>query len=162
METISDRKITILFRISLMVKVMQGLVEVLLGAAFLYVKSDTITRLFQEFIRDELLENPSYSKTSHFLIQTGNTIIATGTLFIALYLLSHGIVKLLLIIGVLKKKLWAYYVFIVILLVFIGYQIYRYSITRSPLVLIFTLFDVFFTWLAWQESQIIKRARGNI
>jgi uncharacterized membrane protein len=156
MEPLSEKKITILFRISLIVKVIQGFLEVVLGMLFLYVKSDTIAVLFQEFIRDELAESP-YTKTSHFIIQTGNSVVAAGSLFIGLYLLSHGIVKLLLIIGVVKKKLWAYYTFIATLIAFILYQAYRYSITHSPLVLVFTLFDIFFTWLAWQESQIIKR-----
>jgi uncharacterized membrane protein len=156
MEPVSEKKITTLFRISLIVKVTQGCLEVVLGVLFLYVKTDTIALLFQEFIRDELAEN-SYSKTSNFIIQTGNSIIAAGSLFIGIYLLSHGIVKLLLIIGVIKKKLWAYYTFIAILVAFILYQIYRYGITHSPLVLIFTLFDIFFTWLAWHESKSIKK-----
>jgi uncharacterized membrane protein len=144
-----------LFHISLIIKTIQGTAELLLGFAFLYIQSSTVTLFLQEFTRDELVENP-YDKTSHFLLQTGNSIIASGTLFIALYLLSHGIIKLLLIIGILKKKLEAYYIFITILTLFIIYQLYRYSITHSVLVLIFTIFDILFCWLVWKESKILK------
>jgi uncharacterized membrane protein len=144
-----------LFRISLIIKTIQGTAELLLGFAFLYIQSSTVTLFLQEFTRDELVENP-YDKTSHFLLQTGNSIVASGTLFIALYLLSHGIIKLLLIIGILKKKLEAYYIFITILTLFIIYQLYRYSITHSVLVLIFTIFDILFCWLVWKESKILK------
>jgi uncharacterized membrane protein len=144
-----------LFHISLIIKTIQGTAELLLGFAFLYIQSSTVTLFLQEFTRDELVENP-YDKTSHFLLQTGNSIVASGTLFIALYLLSHGIIKLLLIIGILKKKLEAYYIFITILTLFIIYQLYRYSITHSVLVLIFTIFDILFCWLVWKESKILK------
>jgi uncharacterized membrane protein len=49
----------------------------------------------------------------------------------AFYLLSHGLVKVLLVAGLLREKLWAYPASLIVLSAFIAYQTYRYSSTHS-------------------------------
>jgi uncharacterized membrane protein len=52
--------------------------------------------------------------------------LARGTtLFGAVYLLSHGIAKVVVVVLVLRNKLWAYPWLIGLLLAFIVYQLYR-------------------------------------
>ena len=49
-------------------------------------------------------------------------------LFGAVYLLLHGAVKVVLVTALLLNKLWAYPCMIVVLLIFIGYQMYRIAL----------------------------------
>ena len=77
-------------------------------------------------------------------------------LFISLYLLSHGIVKLGLIIALWKEKRWAYPLAIVVFGGFIVYQIYKYAIQPSLVLLVLTDLDmavIILTWLEWRHRK---------
>jgi uncharacterized membrane protein len=49
-------------------------------------------------------------------------------LFGAIYLLPHGIVKVVLVYALLLNKFWDYPWMMVVLLLFIGYQLYRIAL----------------------------------
>jgi uncharacterized membrane protein len=55
---------------------------------------------------------------------TGGLSVST-TLLGAIYLLAHGIVEVILVVAVLRGKLWAYPWLIGFLVAFIGYQGYE-------------------------------------
>ena len=74
--------------------------------------------------------------------------------FYAFYMLSHGLIKLLLVIGLLKGKLCSYPASLAAAGAFIGYQLYRYSYTHSFGLLVLTVFDVIVMVLIWHEWQI--------
>ena len=57
----------------------------------------------------------------------------------------------MLVVLVLRDKLWAYLWVIVLLLVFIGYQLYRLTYKPSVSLVLLTLFDGFVAWLTWRE-----------
>jgi uncharacterized membrane protein len=81
------------------------------------------------------------------------------TLFGAIYLLSHGLAKIVLVALVLRGKLWAYPWLIVLLLAFIAYQLYQIIFVNfSPGLTALTIFDAFLVWLTWREYRS-KRAR---
>jgi len=77
--------------------------------------------------------------------------------FYAFYLLSHGIVKVFLVIGLLRNKLWAYPVSLVVLGVFIVYQLYRFSYTHGFGLMVLTVFDVVVMGLIWHEYRLVRR-----
>jgi uncharacterized membrane protein len=79
--------------------------------------------------------------------------------FYAFYLLSHGLIKLLLVIGLLRGKLWSYPASLAALGAFMVYQVYRYSYTHSPGLLVLTVFDAIVVWLIWQEWKVVRRHR---
>ena len=90
----------------------------------------------------------------------GEALEAT-TLFGAIYLLSHGIAKIVLVALVLRDKLWAYPWLIVLLLAFIGYQLYRITAVHfSAGLTALTIFDAFLVWPTWREYRS-KKARGD-
>ena len=51
-------------------------------------------------------------------------------------------VKVLLVLGLLRGKLWSYPASLVALVLFIAYQIYRFSYTHSPGLIALTVFDL--------------------
>ena len=78
----------------------------------------------------------------------------------ALYLLSHGVIKLFVIIGLLQQKLWYYPTALVIFGLFIVYQLYRFSFTHSPWLLVLTVLDIIVMWLTWHEYSYLRRTNA--
>ena len=72
-------------------------------------------------------------------------------LFGAVYLLAHGLVKVILVAALLKNQLWAYLWTIGFLGVFIAYQLYRLSFQPSVGLTALTIFDASIAWLTWRE-----------
>ena len=60
-----------------------------------------------------------------------------------LYLLSHGVVKLFLIAGLLRNRLWAYPVSLVVMGLFIAYRLYCHAQNGGAGLIVLTLFDLF-------------------
>ena len=76
----------------------------------------------------ELSEDPHDFIATH-LLHTANGLTGDAVLFGAIYLLIHGLVKIVLVVALLLNKLWAYPWMIAVLLLFIGYQLYRIAWT---------------------------------
>jgi uncharacterized membrane protein len=76
-------------------------------------------------VYEELIEDPNDFVAIHLLSIAQNFTVGTQH-FYAFYLLSHGVVKVFLVIGLLRNKLWAYPVSLVVLGLFIVYQLYRF------------------------------------
>jgi uncharacterized membrane protein len=71
--------------------------------------------------------------------------------------LSHGVVKLLLVVGLLRGKLWSYPASLVAMALFIAYQLYRFSITHGLGLIALTVFDIAMIWLIWHEWRVVRR-----
>ena len=79
--------------------------------------------------------------------------------FAAIYLVSHGAIKLWLIIGLLREKLWYYPTAMVIFALFIVYQFYHFSFTHSVFLLFITVVDFVVIILTWHEYGYLRRHR---
>jgi uncharacterized membrane protein len=71
--------------------------------------------------------------------------------FAAIYLLSHGVAKVVLVVAVLRDQTWAYPGMIGLLLAFIVYQVYRLALDPTVGLALLTLFDAFVVVLTWKE-----------
>ena len=137
------------------------MLEVLGGVLLLIVSPSTIDRIARSLTAQELSEDPN-DRIAHFILHTTGHLSSGATLFAAVYLLSHGVSKIVLVTLVLRDRLWAYPWLIALLGAFIAYQLYvlrfvRFSWSLTAL----TVFDVFLVWLTWREYQA-KRARRNL
>ena len=103
----------------------------------------------------ELVEDPNDFFAN--LIRHAVHFNAKSQLWAAAFLLSHGILKLLIIAGLFLNKLWAYPVGIAVFTGLGFYQVYRYVQTGSPGLLILSALDVFIILLTWLEFRAIKR-----
>jgi len=95
------------------------------------------------------------------LLHTTNGLTGNAVLFGAVYLLTHGAVKVVLVVALLLNKLWAYPWMIVVLLLFIGYQLYRISIDPTAGLIALTIFDVVIVLLTWREFRVQRRIRND-
>ncbi len=66
-------------------------------------------------------------------------------------MLSHGVVKIVLVTALLRNKLWAYPWMIAFLIAFIAYQVYRMTFAPSVGLVALTIFDAFVAWLTYRE-----------
>lgn len=149
------------FRIGAVLKGLLAIVEVASGVALYVVSSQTIQRLAEVLTQHELREHPQDVVANRLLEVAHHLSIGTQS-FYAFYLLSHGLIKLVLVAGLLRERLWAYPVSILALTAFIAYQLYRYSYTHGLGLILLTLFDVIFVALAiheWRALRVQPRAR---
>lgn len=162
-KSVMKTRFDTLFRISIILKGLDALLEIIGGTFLLFVTPHDIVRLAQWLSKSELTENP------HDFIGTALThglhsLSTSSTLYGGIYLLSHGIIKMFVIINVLRNKYWAYPLLIVVLLGFIIYQIIdivqKHSIAMT-LLSIFDAFIVVMTWLEWQKQRALRQEEAE-
>jgi uncharacterized membrane protein len=138
------------FQIGIILKGLDGVLEVVGGLLLLVVSPATIDRVVTSLTQHELSEDPHDFLATH-LLKTAHGLTGSAVLFGAVYLLSHGAVKIVLVVALLKNQLWAYPWMIVFLGVFIVYQVYRLSFKPSVGLTALTLFDALVAWLTYRE-----------
>lgn len=144
------------FYLSLWLKGLYGFLEIISGALLLLVRPEFLAKIFKNITRAELIEDP------HDFIITNLTKFASHIsqhteFLIALYLMIFGLIKILLIIALLKRKLWAFPTAITIFLLFIFYQTYRYFIHPSILIFYLNILDIIIISLISIEYRKIKK-----
>src|SRR6266576_163432 len=112
------------FEIGIILKGLDGILETLGGLLLLFVSPDIINRLAITLTEGELSQDP-HDFIANRILHTAHSLTGSSLLFGSLYLLSHGLTKIILVTALLKNKLWAYPWLIAFLLVFVVYQIYR-------------------------------------
>lgn len=152
----NEHRIHQVFQVSVLLKGAHALIEIAGGIALALVGTDTIKGIINILTQEELIEDPNDFVASYLLALAQNFSLDAKH-FYAFYLLSHGLVKLLLVIGLLRNKLWAYPASLVVLCMFIAYQLYRYSYTHGVGLLVLTIFDVMVMWLIWHEYSLVRR-----
>jgi uncharacterized membrane protein len=138
------------FQIGIILKGLDGVLEVIGGLLLLVVSPATIDRVVASLTQHELSQDPHDFLATH-LMKTAHGLTGSAVLFGAVYLLSHGAVKIILVAALLRNELWAYPWLIVFLGVFIVYQVYRLSFKPSVGLTLLTLFDAFIAWLTYRE-----------
>jgi uncharacterized membrane protein len=101
-------------------------------------------------------EDPNDFIAAHLSSLAQNFSVQTKH-FYAFYLLSHGVVKLLLVVGLLRGKLWSYPASLAVLGIFIAYQVYRFTYTHGLGLMVLTVFDVVVMFLIWHEYGFVRR-----
>ncbi|HEY8761759.1 MAG TPA: DUF2127 domain-containing protein [Candidatus Dormibacteraeota bacterium] len=138
------------FAVGIILKGLDGVLEVLGGLLLLVLSPATIDQLTRVLTQHELSEDPHDFLATHLLLAAGS-LTGSSVRFGAAYLISHGVVKIVLVTALLRNKLWAYPWMIAFLLAFIAYQVYRMTFAFSIGLLALTVFDVFVTWLTYLE-----------
>ena len=145
-------------KIGLVLKGLDSILEIVGGILLLFVSPHAIQHIVRGLTAHELSEDP-HDAIARYLLHTAGHLTAGTTLFGAIYLLSHGAAKVVLVALVLRGKLWAYPWMIALLVAFIAYQLYRITAVHfSAGLTALTVFDVALVWLTWREYQS-KRGR---
>jgi len=150
------------FRVSIMLKGLHALLETVGGIVLLKVSPQTLNRVVMSVLTQDFSQDPHDFVAAH-LQRAFDRLADGGSHFASWYLLSHGGVKLCLVLALLWNKLWAYPLMIVMLSAFIGYQMYRFALTHSLAMAVLTIFDLVVIVLTCIEyRQQIAHRRGAV
>lgn len=153
-STLLDRT----FFVSLILKGLDGVLEIIGGILLLVVSPAQIGTFARVLTQHEISQDP-HDLLANWLLQLTGDLSPSATLFGAIYLLLHGLVKIVLVWAVLRGQLWAYPWMIAFLLVFIGVQCYQISVAFSWGLTLLTAFDIFIVFLTWREYGIHRAKR---
>lgn len=149
------RVVSVLFKVSVIAKGIDGALEVLGGSLLFFLSPSQVHGAVRILTQHELSEDPRDVVARYLLHSTTN--LAEGVkVFAALYLLVHGVVKLALVAGLLWRQRWAYPAAIATFTLFLGYQLYRYSHTGSPELLVLSTFDIVVIALTYLEYRRLR------
>ena len=134
-----EKRIHQVFVVGVAAKGLHALIEIAGGLALSLLGSDLIAQWIQPH---EWLANHFKPGEQHFY---------------AFYLLSHGLIKSVLVVGLLREKLWAYPASFAVFGGFIAYQLYRYSYTHDIGLIVLSIFDLFVIALAVHEYRLLRK-----
>jgi len=149
------------FRISIALKGLNAALEIVGGVALAAVSPAFILRTVALLTQDELAEDPRDFIANYFLYAASHLSLS-GQRFAAAYLLSHGVIKIGLVWALLKRKLWAYPLSIIVFGAFIVYQLYRYTFTHGLGLIALSVFDLLVIWLIYLEYRALKRGMAGV
>jgi len=146
------------FAIALVLKGLDGVLEVAGGIVLLLVAPHSLQHFLRWIVSHDLAGDPHDFIARH-LLHSASELSRHTTRFGAVYLLSHGVAKVVLIVALLRHQLWAYPWLIALLVVFVAYQCYRLTYAPSIGLALLTAFDVFVAVLTWMEWRRRLRPR---
>ena len=111
------------FELGLLIKGIDGALELFCGLSLLFLSPARINRILMFFVAEELREDPTDLFVS-LVLHTARSVIQVR-LSASVYLLVHGVVKLLLVGALLTNKLWSYPAAIAVFAAFTAYQLYQ-------------------------------------
>lgn len=150
---IKEQNIHLIFEMSLWVKGLFALSEIISGIAAFFVTKQFLLQFADWATSHEFVEDPR-DFIANYLLDLVQHLSISAQHFAAFYLLGHGVIKLWVIVGLLRKKLWYYPTAMLVFGLFIVYQLYRYSFTHSAWLLLITFLDILVIWLTWHEYKI--------
>lgn len=144
------------FRAGITMKGVDGLLEAIAGALLM--------------LNPAALHNLSLTLWTYGAFRTAHPFVAneiaeqlakTDPSFASAYLISHGLVKVVLVIALWMEKLWAYPLAIFVFAAFVLYQMLRFTHTHSIGLVLLTIFDLAIIYLTWLEYRDKKRLRAT-
>ncbi len=137
-----EKRIHQIFVLSVLAKGLHALLEIAGGLALYLFSASAIARILNEVDKNDWVAR-------HFPLSEQG--------FYAFYLLSHGLVKSLLVLFLLRERLWAYPLSIAVFGLFILYQLYRFSFTHETGLVLLSIFDLFVILLAVHEYRLLRK-----
>ena len=143
------------FLVTLILKGVLSVLEIFGGVLLLFVRPTMINHLVRVLTQHDLSKDPNDILFSHLVLWSQRFSVSSHT-FAAMYLLSHGMVKLFIVASIWEKKLWAYPAGIAAFLIFIMYQVYRYQHTHSMWLIALIILDIILIYLIWAEYRRVR------
>ncbi len=141
----------VLFIAGLIGKGFDSLLEIVGG--ILLLTPVTVNKSVEFLFEHEWLHqwtHPTLAKAEHSLA----TGIVTATVGTAVYLMLHGIAKVVLIAEIFLGKRWAYVTLIAVLSVFAIIEGVKGALDQHWLVILFAAGDVILVFLIWKELKV--------
>lgn len=148
------------FEITLLLKALFAIGEIVAAIGVYIVPLSAVSHFVGAVTHAELIRHP-HDIIAARLADWARTLSVETQHFVAFYLLSHGAVKLWVIIGLLRERLWYYPVALVVFTAFVIYQLHRYTLTHSVALLLITAIDLVVIGLTWHEYRYLRGLRDR-
>lgn len=135
------------FQTGITLKGLDGLLEALAGA-FLAFDPALLNRFGLKLWATEIVRP---GRLSAYLAHASERLVYVSPKFAAMYLLLHGLAKIVLVVALWMNELWAYPLAILVFAAFVVYQAFRFTHTHSLGLVLLTIFDVAIIYLTWME-----------
>jgi uncharacterized membrane protein len=139
-----------LFEASIALKLFNSVWQIAGGIGLFFVSPHWLVGTATRLASRELLRDPHDSFAQAMMAQSQHFSLGTRD-FMAWYFLFHGLLNLFLVFNLWRGRIWAYLVTILLTLLMVCYQFYRFAHTHSWILLALTLFDIIFVVLTWHE-----------
>jgi len=153
---ISTAKFERIYKVGVAIKGIDGLVELIVGV--LLVAAPGVLHFFLRASVGEAAEHTG--RTARFIaeyIARIDVSLAKGsTVFLTIFLISHGLVKIVLAYCLLKEILWIYPYALVVLIGFLVYQVYLAVLNPTIGTILFCVLDIIIIALVWDEWRRLK------
>jgi len=149
-----------LFRVSIFIKGIDGILEFIGSLILFFVSSSLITNFVETIFQHELTQDPT-DLIANYLINTSLNISLSTQLFAAIYLFIHGVTKIGIVLSLWYNKLRSYPLAGFILFLFVVYQIFRLIKTPSLILLFLTIIDIIILLLLGFEYKRLKSLQKN-
>jgi uncharacterized membrane protein len=149
------RRRELLFRIGVVFKGLDGVLEIAGGIALWIVRPGMIVRVVGILTQDEIIEDPR-DIVANYLRHAVRRFSIGSEHFLALYFLGHGVVKIFVVVALLRNKLWAYPLGMIVFGGYIVYQLYRFTLSGSMGLIALSILDLLVVVLVWLEYRAVK------
>ena len=150
-----EKMVHALFAMSVIMKGVDGALEIVGGALLCLVNPARLSALVRRLTQHELSEDP-HDLLAGALLHAVQHLSADTQLFAAVYLVGHGLIKVGLVIALLQQRVWAYPAAIGAFVLFLVYQLSRYTHTSSAWLLVLSVVDVCVIVITWLEYKRLR------
>ena len=147
-----------LFDASLLVKGTLASAETLIGLGLLLASNARLLAISDWFVGNAVAREPA-DVVGRVLRAIHGLSIETQH-FYALYLLGHGGLKVMMVVGLGLRVLWTYPASMVLLGAFAGFELREVTQTHSPVLATMALLDGVMIFLVWRETLALEAARA--
>jgi uncharacterized membrane protein len=147
------------FIVSLAIKAADATLELMVALLLALVDARVLSNAVVRIVAKELINHPD-DRLAAWIARWAESFSIDAKTFAVLYLASHGVIKLALVIGLWRNQAWAYPVSLAAFAAFIVYQVHRFTFTHSPFLIVLTVFDLVVIGLVWHEWRR-RKARLN-
>lgn len=143
------------YEVGIIIKGIDGAIELIGGLLILLIPRTDILHITSSLTQNELSNDPHDFFANH-IVRAGHALAGGSHWFAALFLLTHGIVKVGLVTALLLQKLWAYPWALGALSLFLVYQIYLLAVRPTLSMWFLSILDAVIIWLVWREWQKVR------
>lgn len=159
-EVPAARRTERLFRLALLLKGLDGAIELIGAIVLLLVPGSAVHQLVAEIVSRDLLGPPDGFLARHLVAGTAEFASGNRT-FVVVYLGLHGVVKLALVAALLRRWLPAYPVAAVVLGIFVAYELYRAFHTGSVVLPLLAVLDILIIVMVVREYRLLRQVRSG-
>lgn len=145
-----ERVLDLVFLIGVLFKGLDGLLELVGGAVLLFVTPGQVQRAVERATARELAEDP-HDLIANLVLHGAAHLHGRSVVFVAAYLLLHGLVKLAIVVALLVGTRRVYPWAMAALGAFLVFQVYELVVRPSVAVAVLTVLDAVIIWLTWRE-----------